>query len=165
MGTTRATGVHDGPVAQATLRIVGHELPGRRVDSHTNVQLGIQRGREVVGAVPADSSSVEFVVPLDVRAAPGGPLDFRGPFAQGKLGARFVYLNWIEVTDQAAFEGFGRVKLLLSDLPPDVTEVLADGGVVRADVDLTHSRGGPVYASVRPPHVRWTVDDDRASPA
>jgi len=151
-------------MTQGTLRIVGHHLPGRRVDAHTNVHVGIQRGREVVEAVPADLPGVEFVVGLDVSVDATGALDFRGLFAQGKRGARFVYLNWGDVGNDGGFVGFGRVKLLLSAPPADVAEALAGGRAVRAEVDLTHPCGGPVYASIRPPHVRWAVDDAAAPP-
>ena len=145
----------------ATLRIVGYDLPGRSVDPHTNVHIGIQRAREVIEAVPADLPGVEFVIGLEVVAGEAGQPDFRGPFAQGKRGARFVYLNWGDVGDDGGFVGFGRVKLLLSALPADITTALA-GGAVRAEVDLTHARGGPVYASVPPSNVRWLVDEVRS---
>jgi Family of unknown function (DUF5990) len=81
-------------MAEATVRIVGYHLPGISVGPHTNVHIGIQRAREVIEKVAADAPTVEFVVPLDVRSDPDRPPDFYGPFAQGKRGARFVYLNW-----------------------------------------------------------------------
>lgn len=149
-------------MAEATVRIVGYHLPGISVGPHTNVHIGIQRAREVIEKVAADAPTVEFVVPLDVRSDPDRPPDFYGPFAQGKRGARFVYLNWGDVGDDGEFVGFGRAKLQLSDLPADVAEAVAGGGAVRAEVELTHARGGPVYASIRPSNVRWTVDDPGA---
>jgi hypothetical protein len=149
----------DGHMTAATLRIVGYHLPGRSVDTHTNVHIGIQRAREVIETVPADVSGVEFLIGLDVVAGEAGQPDFRGPFAQGKRGARFVYLNWGDVGPSGEFTGFGRVKLLLSALPADIADALTEGGAVRAEVDLTHARGGPVYASVPPANVRWSVDD------
>ena len=145
-----------------TLRIAGYHLPGTSVGPHGSAHIGIQRAREVVEAVPADSPRVEFVVALDVRTGPDGRPDFYGPFAQGKRGARFVYLNWGDVRDDGEFVGFGRAKLLLSDLPADIAGALTGGGAVRAEVDLTHARGGPVYASIPPANVRWTVDDPGA---
>lgn len=144
----------------ASIRIVGSNLPGRSVDAHRNVHIGIQRDREVIEMVPADASGVEFVVALDVSVGEGGQPDFRGPFAQGKRGARFVYLNWGDVGPDGEFTGFGRVKLLLSDLPVEVIEAMVRGGAACADVDLTHPRGGPVYASVPRGNVRWSVDDE-----
>jgi Family of unknown function (DUF5990) len=144
----------------ATIRIVGTNLPGRSVGSHTNVHIGIQRAREVIETVRADAAGVEFVVPLDVRTGADGPPDFFGPFAHGKRGERFVYLNWGDVSPDGEFAEFGRVKLLLSDQPVEVVEALVRGGAVRADVDLAHPRGGPVFASVPRGNVRWSVDDE-----
>jgi hypothetical protein len=153
----------DGRMTAATIRIVGHHLPGRSVDQHANVHVGIQRGRDVIETVPADAPGVEFVVSIDVVDGAEGHPDFRGPFAQGKRGARFVYLNWGDVGADGVFTGFGRVKLLLSELPVEVEEALLRGGAVRAEVDLTHPRGGPVYASVPRTNLRWTVDDEGTS--
>jgi hypothetical protein len=150
-------------MTEASVRIVGHHLPGRSIGPHSNVHLGIQRGREVIEAVPADSPRAEFVVVLDVRPGADGAPDFFGPFAHGKRGARFVYLNWVDVGDDGAFDGFGRVKLLLSDLPELVVVALAGGGFVCAELGLTHGRGGPVYASVRAADVLWTVEHPGAA--
>lgn len=152
--------VHDGRMTQATIRIVGHHLPGRQVGPHTNVHLGIQRASEVIQAVAADVASVEFVVPIEVRAGADKSPDFFGPFAHGKRGARFVYLNWGDVGDDGDFLGFGRVKLMLSALPAEVMAAMTVGGVVRAEVDLTDTRGGPVYASVPSSNVSWVSDDE-----
>ncbi|MFF9915424.1 DUF5990 family protein [Streptomyces sp. NPDC013457] len=85
--------------------------------------------------------------------APDGTRDFRGPYVQGRRGARFLYLTWGEVPAGGAFTMFRRAGLLLGDLPAQAVE----RGSAEARLGLTDACGMPLCASVRPPRVRWTT--------
>jgi Family of unknown function (DUF5990) len=105
----------------------------------SGVTVGVQRGREVVDELPADGTDKRWTVELIVV----GGRDLRGPYIQGRPGARFVYLSW-----QAAGEGmFRRAKLMLDSLPSYEDQVLTVG--------LTMPDGSPVCAAVRPPAMSW----------
>ena len=69
------TGRQDG----ITLRITGERLPGLRWAEHSRVHVGVQRGREPVGLVPADAERAEFAVPVRPVTADDGTPDWRGP--------------------------------------------------------------------------------------
>lgn len=137
-----------------SMRVTGRNLPGLRFGDREPVHVGVQRGKEVVGLVRGDAAEAVFDLTVDVVT--DGDLDFRGPYVHGRRGERFLYLSWGVVTSDGAFEMFRRAKLHLSDVPQlDVARVTAEGGMVEGRLDLTDSCGGPLCASVHPPHIAW----------
>src|SRR5687768_3430882 len=60
------------------------------------VHLGIQKGKEVIDAVPADSDreQVVFTATFKISRQPDGSPNFLGPFAKGTAQERFFYLSW-----------------------------------------------------------------------
>lgn len=115
------------------VRIVGTNpprLPG--------VTVGVQRGRDTVGAMASDTTSVVFDLEIGVEGT-----DFRGPYVHGRPGERFLYLVW-----ERNGEMFRRAKLMLT---PD----LAGHDALTGSLSLTDARGGPVCAAVRPPAITW----------
>jgi len=144
-------------VANGTVRIVGHHLPGAECVGHRNVQVGVQRRREVVDRVRGDVEEAVFTVPIEVVDRADGSRDYRGPFAQGRPGDRFVYLSWGEVADDGTFVMFRRAKLRLPLIPASIADALAGGATVQAELDLTDSYGGPLCASIPPALITWTV--------
>ncbi len=141
-----------------TLRIVGRTLPGKRCGEHRNVHVGIQRRREVETVTPGDAASVVFEAALDVLVTDTGELDFRGPFAQGPRGRRFVYLSWGDVDPDGTFTMFGRAKLNLFTVPDTVAAAMTAGRDVTATLDLIGPRGGPLCAAIKPAQLTWDVD-------
>ncbi|MFE5628208.1 DUF5990 family protein [Streptomyces sp. NPDC056543] len=135
-----------------SLRIVGSDLPGRSCGDHSNVHVAVQRGREPEGAVPADAAEAVWEFTVETLLAPDGTRDFRGPYVQGRRGARFLYLTWGEVPPGGAFTMFRRAKLFLDDLPAQAVE----RGSAEGRLGLTDACGLPLCAAVRPPRVRWT---------
>jgi hypothetical protein len=138
----------------ATLRIVGRELPGRDWSDYRNVHVGVQRRRDVVDRAPADTDRAYFDIPLDIASD-----DYRGPFAQGRRGQRFVYLSWGEVDDEGSFTMFRRAKLRLDVLPDDVAAALRTGHTVEAALRLTGADGGPLCAAISPHLISWRILD------
>ncbi len=133
---------------EINIRIHCRNLPGTQFEDRTGVRLGIQRGREVIGDVPADAEGVTFTVPLRVSGTPGGERpNFLGPFAQGTPEERFVYLCWGERRD-GAWDGFRRAKIQLRHIGWEAVERASAAGqaTIEAVVDMTDATGGPFAA-------------------
>jgi hypothetical protein len=128
------------------VRIVGTDLPGP-----ATVQVGIQRGKDVVDRVPADAREAVFEFDLDVRPGRDGNADFFGPYVHGGPGKRFVYLSWGTVGEDGAFEMFRRAKLWLAHMG----EEAAAADHVEGRLRLTDSRGGPLCGGLEPGVVQW----------
>jgi hypothetical protein len=147
------------------VRIVGVELPGRTcADPHQgglayeNVHVGVQHRKDVVDLVPGDAPNAEWNLTIDT-VTKDGALDFRGPFAQGKRGDRFVYLSWGTVDDDGRFEMFRRAKLMLDAVSDDqVRSAAQPGHRLVGTLNMTHDDGMPRCAAVRPPVIEWAVE-------
>lgn len=135
------------------MRIVGANLPGRTWSCYDNIHVGVQRKAQVVDLFPADID--EAVWELDMPYDAG---DFRGPYAQGRKGDRFLYLSWGTVGDAGAFAMFRRAKLMLAAIDAQVIDVAGGPGyLLEATLGLTGGDGGPRCAAVRPPAVSWAA--------
>ncbi|MEV8422476.1 DUF5990 family protein [Streptomyces niveus] len=152
-------------MALLTLRILGHDLPGTDCGEFRHVHVGTQRGGEPDQMVSADAARAVFEIPVETvpvetvpagdgasdRAGDAAP-DFRGPYVQGRRGARFVYLTWGELPPGGAFGMFRRAKIFLADVPGE----LLGAGTVETTLGLTDAAGMPLCAAVRPPVITWT---------
>jgi len=144
------------------VQIVAHRLPGLTCGEHGNVHIAIQRGKEAVYPVPCDIDVATWTFECEAVEA-GGSIDFRGPYAQGKRGDRFVYLSWGTVEGEGGFSMFGRIKLMLAAVPADALPAALEPGKRLVGVlDLVDDRGRMRYASVRPPAIQWSVEDATA---
>lgn len=136
---------------------IGHKLRRQCFGERDDVQIGIQRGREVVAYVPVTAADAQFALLLDLLVGEdGGVSDFRGPYAQGPRGARFVYLSWGRIDEAGEFAMIGRVKLPLPALDLDALARLKDGNtLLTARAELSDARGRPVTGSLRAPQLIW----------
>ncbi len=143
---------------------MGTELPGRRCADprpdglvYENVHVGVQRRREVVDIVPGDAPTATWDLTLEPSVRDGAR-DFRGPFARGRRGDRFLYLSWGSVDADGHFEMFRRAKLMLDAVTPELVQA-ADrpGHRLVATLGLTAADGMPRCAAVRPPVIGWSA--------
>lgn len=139
-------------MALLTLRILGHDLPGVDCGEFRHVHVGTQRGREPEQLVSAGAASAVLEIPVETATTSDGAPDFRGPYVQGRRGARFVYLTWGELPPGGGFEMFRRAKIFLADVPGE----LLGAGTVETTLGLTDAAGMPLCAAVRPPVITWT---------
>jgi len=146
----------ESPPRELTLALHCQRLPGTACMGQTGVRLGIQKGRTVIDDLPADAPEILFAPTLGVKTNPRtGALDFTGPFAQGKLGERFLYLCWGE-RNGAFWEGFARAKLLLHPLQKEVVEkALSTGQPLHIILTLTNPKGNPVCARIKEEDITW----------
>ncbi|MGA4842382.1 DUF5990 family protein [Streptomyces sp. G45] len=138
---------------QLTVRVVGRDLPGAVCGDYRDVHVAVQRGSEPEGLVRGDADEAVWEFEVRVVSGADGGVDFRGPYVQGRRGARFFYLTWGELPPGGRFAMFRRAKLFFGDLP---VEGVVAGGVV-GELGLTDGAGMPVCAGVRPPEVGWRV--------
>ena len=125
---------------------------------HVGVQLRHDPEQPVAQLVRADTASPVWEVDVNVVRS-GARLDFRGPAVHGKRGDRFIYLSWVNIGHDNAFEMFRRAKLMLDRVEPHLMEAAIEAGTLGAEVNLTGGDGGPRCARVDPPAVRWSVPE------
>src|SRR5689334_15917233 len=98
---------------ELTIRLVCRDLPGIRfAESGESTQvrqpvyLGIQKGKEVVEAVPGDRHQVTYDATLRVAKVKNGQPNFLGAYAHGTPDDRFVCLCWGQMSRGGHFEMF-----------------------------------------------------------
>lgn len=136
-----------------TIRLVCTKLPGRAFAGSAggDLHLGIQRGEEVLEAVPADRKSVTFEPTFRVEQLDGGRTNFLGPYAKGPRDERFFYLAWFLKGEGGAVTPVGRSKIHLGHLLwGEVEYAAAANQPIEMRVELTSPKGGPRFASIRP---------------
>ncbi|GAB2988860.1 hypothetical protein GCM10023080_063200 [Streptomyces pseudoechinosporeus] len=162
-------------MADMRIRIDAVDLPGLTcppgafarddVPAYRNIHVAVQRRdrpAELLDPKPGDAASATWTLACTTAASPGGT-DVKGPYVQGRPGARFVYLSWGTVDDSGTFTMFRRAKLMLDAVPADVLDAAALTGLLVGRLGLTDMRGGPLCASVVPPRIAWTAES--AEPA
>lgn len=143
---------------QNTITILLHctDLPGVSFEDKTAVRLGIQKGKDVIDDVPADTESVIFTCPLRVeRNTKTGKPNFLGPFAHGTPEERFIYLCWGERKGMVWY-GFRRAKIHLKHIEwSTIEDCLKTDSSLEATLRMTDSKGGPLCASVGQAYITW----------
>jgi Family of unknown function (DUF5990) len=150
------------------IRIEAHDMPGRSCapswdvpDGYHNVHVGVQRRdrrNELAGLVPGDADGATWTLDCLANEEPDG-IDFRGPYIQGPVGGRFIYLSWGTVGDDGAFTLFRRAKLWLSSVPAVIAEQAVSRGLLVGRLGLTDDKGHPRCARVQPPVIEWSAAD------
>ena len=150
------------PAMELMLCIVGDNLAdinfGERSmgEGRSCLYLGIQKGQEVVDAIPVTAASATFTACFSVSPLPDGGVNFLGPYAHGTRTARFCYLCWVAEDADGTKSMFARIKLHLSPLRWARVEAatrLETLLVLR--FSLRGKGGGPVCASVPNDAIHW----------
>lgn len=137
---------------ELTLRIlVTHPPPG--------VDFLVQRGRgDLTPAVKATRAQLTFDVPVRVGRQPGGAPNFLGPYTQGPVHSRFVYVNSGTYAGQSESCWSRRAKVPLTAITwPLIERALASSGVLEVEFPGTGRDGGPTCASVKLADDAWRV--------
>jgi hypothetical protein len=148
-----------------TVEIRAGDFPGRRCGPgpegrmYENVHVGLARGSDTVELVRGDARSARWAFEVTIRYDEEERLDFGGPFVYGKRGERALGLRWGTLAWDDAFDVFRAAKLRFSDVELALVErALGGGSRLVATLGLTDEQGYPVCASVRPPHVVWSIE-------
>ena len=141
---------------EVTIEVICTRLPGLRWGDHSPLHLGIQKDEAMEEAQPADRERIVFKPVLRVRRQKSGAPNFLGPYAHGKPGERFIYLNWASMSPGIPAVMIGRVKLHLNHLGwTEVERAAQRDKPLKVTLALTSAKGGPVFASVRQDLARW----------
>ena len=112
------------------------------------VRFAVQRGKdELLEATSA--SATELVFDFSVRARDDGSdtPNFLGPFAQGPVGGRFVYVNSGSLAGEPGSQWTRRAKVPLGSISWSLIRNAA-GAVIEARIAGTARDGGPACATV-----------------
>jgi hypothetical protein len=140
------------PEGELRLRIVVIHPPA-------HVPFAVQRGRSELVA-PSRQTATELVFDLSVRVAEGkrGEPNFLGPFAQGPVGGRFIYVNSGKRVGDQASPWDRRAKVQLRDIGwPLVKKALSTDAALEARIEGTSRDGGPACATVSLLGEGWRV--------
>ncbi|KOU38700.1 monooxygenase [Streptomyces sp. WM6373] len=127
--------------------------------AHGNVHVAVQRRdrpAELLDPQPGDAAAVGWTLECTAVATAAGT-DVKGPYVQGRPGARFVYLSWNAVDEAGTFTMFRRAKLLLDAVPAPVLDEAVHSGLLVGRLGLTDACGGPLCARVVPPRITWSA--------
>lgn len=148
------------------IKVICEDLPGAKFVTtigdesvcYEPVYVGIQRGNEVIEAIPANRKRVVFGPEFRVSPLPDGKTNFLGPYAKGTPTERFFYLSWVVKGEGGKLTMFRRAKIHLSHLPwSQVEEATGSGKSLTVTLSLTDKCGGPLCGSLRGDNVRWQV--------
>jgi len=146
------------PNGELIIEVICHHLPGTRFEDSQSpdcqtrepVYLGIQKGNEVIEAVPGDRKQVIFRPTFRIAKQPDGSPNFLGPFAKGTPQERFFYLTWGVMDKNGHFAMFRRAKIHLNHLTWDqVSAALSENRPLKVSIDMTGKKGDPICASIR----------------
>lgn len=118
----------------------------RIVVENPPVRFAVQCGKD--GLLEATSSSAKGqVFEFSVRARDDGSSapNFLGPFAQGPVGGRFVYVNSGTMAGDANVDWQRRAKVPLNGI---TWSMIKKGSVIEARISGTARDGGPACATV-----------------
>ncbi len=143
---------------EVTIEVICRNLPGScfvdpyntAAGKHEPVYLGIQKGNEVIEAVPADRKKVTFRPVFRITRQPGGSPNFLGPFAKGTPQERFFYLSWGVMGPNGEFAMFRRAKIHLNHLTWDHLQAALDKNrPLKVVIDMTGKKGDPICGSIK----------------
>ena len=122
-------------------------VPLRIIVENPPVRFAVQRGKDELLEATA-SSAEEQVFEFSVRARGDGSGDapnFLGPFAQGPVGGRFVYVNSGAMAGDVDAGWQRRAKVPLGGI---TWSMIKKGSVIEARISGTARDGGPACATV-----------------
>lgn len=141
---------------ELTIEVICRQLPGIRFADYEPVYLGIQKGNEVIEAVPGDRKQVTFRSTFRIAKQPDGSPNFLGAFAKGTPQERFFYLSWGVMDKTGHFEMFRRAKIHLNHLTWDqVSAAVKHNRPLKVTIGMTGKKGDPICASIRKDRADW----------
>lgn len=146
------------------IKVICERLPGTDFPDLTGggefkpVHLGIQRGSEVVEAVPANRKRVVFEPIFRVAPLPNGNTNFLGPYAKGTPTERFFYLSWVVKDEKGKLTMFRRAKIHLSHISwAQVEKAIHSNKALTVTLSLTDNQGSPRCGSIRGDGLHWQI--------
>jgi hypothetical protein len=141
---------------------MNHEIPLRIILTEPpEVEFCLQRGKSDLVAPARRSAAVvtfDLTVSVDDEKK-AAPPNFRGPFAQGRPGEKFIYVNSGTYAGHSESPWSRRAKIPLMGITWELIEqaLSTPDAVLEARLAGTAKDGGPVFASVRLPDGGWKI--------
>ncbi len=128
---------------EVSIRITVREPPA-------GVCFKVQRGKsELLDPRRASAREMVFELPMRVRNdRPDGSPNFLGPFAQGPVDGRFVYVNSGTMAGETVSRWTRRAKIPLAGITWPMIAKAVIGGFIEAGIAGTARDGGPACATV-----------------
>ncbi len=120
------------------------------------VVFGLQKGKgnsyEIIQKQRSDNGDLLFECEISVKNLQSPEGDFTGPFVQGPINERFIYIGIGTYAGQPESVWGRRLKIPLRDIPVETVNCLLNesGFVLQASVPGTGKDGGPNCATVKP---------------
>jgi hypothetical protein len=125
------------PDQNVSLRIIVENPP---------VRFAVQRGKdELLEAISATKKQLVFEFSVRARDDRSDGPNFLGPFAQGPVGDRFVYVNSGTMAGEPGSTWQRRAKVPLGGI---TWSMIKKGSVIEARIEGTARDGGPACATV-----------------
>ena len=137
---------------------MNHDLPIRIIleGPPTGVDFGVQKGKgnqyETIQKQRSNNNDLSFEFKILVKEGQTSLPDFTGPYVQGPLNERFIYIDIGTYAGQIDSVWGRRLKIPLRDISPETIKLLlTDSSVIlETKVPGTGKDGGPNCATVKP---------------
>ena len=137
---------------------MNQELPIRIIleSPPTGVDFGIQKGNgnqyETIQKQRSNNNDLSFEFKISVKEGQTSLPDFTGPYVQGPLNERFIYIDIGTCAGQMDSVWSRRLKIPLSGISTETIKLLLTDSsfILEAKVPGTSKDGGPNCATVKP---------------
>jgi Family of unknown function (DUF5990) len=122
----------------------------------TGVEFGLQKGNgnqyETIQKQRSNNNDLCFEFKISVKESKTPLPDFKGPYVQGLINERFIYIDIGTYAGQGDSPWSRRLKIPLRDISPETIKLLLTDSsfTLQTKVPGTGKDGGPNCATVRP---------------
>jgi Family of unknown function (DUF5990) len=122
----------------------------------TGVDFGIQKGKgnqyEIIQKQRSNNNDLSFELKISVKESQNSLPDFTGPYVQGPLNERFIYIDIGTCAGQIDSVWTRRLKIPLRDISFETIKLLLTDSsfILETKVPGTGKDGGPNCATVKP---------------
>lgn len=135
-----------------------YNFPTNNFENRLDIYVGVQEKKAVVMDTSITTDTKDFTLPVFVKPAKNGPPNFLGDFVHGKVGDRFLYLVWYNKIGDEKMR-FRRVKIKLAPIAWEhIERSIQEKTPIRAKINLTDSKGGPVCATLKSTNIKWEFE-------
>ena len=137
---------------------MNHDLPIRIIleSPPTGVDFGVQKGKgnqyETIQKQRSNNNDLSFEFKISVNESQTSLPNFTGPYVQGPLNERFIYIDIGTYAGQIDSAWSRRLKIPLRDISSDTIKLLLTDSsfILETKVPGTGKDGGPNCATVKP---------------
>jgi hypothetical protein len=123
------------------------------------LQKGSGNNYETTQLQRSSTGDLHFTCMIGTKTGKDGQPDFNGPFVQGPIGQRFIYIDIGTYAGQKGTVWSRRLKVPLRDISQAMLdELTTDNKILRTHIEGTDKDGGPTCATPKP-FAGWRVED------